>query len=614
MMYHLPDSCKRRSTVLSKHSGLPGRSSNPRSLYFLKGLVRAFQDRKGRDFKVLETLLISRRNPEVRQLITESYARFMQVILESRLSTSAPISGDGTASSSAHRPQGSAFNLVLGKSGPMTDKMEPWSRGVWEPMVIDIWYLRQGRKSVVGQKLVKNVNNLAVPGSLKIALEASSSETALLLERWTVEFVPCNGMSSSKMEREPGLFMEKGIIGRYWRAAQNSKYKVIPLRINETFRALIKDEHEAIRIDVEKNLSILLRSLYSTARLLPAHNFTRVLSTRGKHRSRLAYRVSTIPPPFLESDKKDMAPFHFLHTDCHCGHFRVSVAYRRTVPMEEQNSPALPPNIILDYVGQVGKHQLKQLPGENIGHVQSLPSARCHSSFKASNLELQQPATKERALKEGQSWAIIPTNKNQTFDFPFAINEEIHDRKETDKSLSAKSDVGARGKGPQADDPTLGSLLAMLRPLEPLRCTRENLFLSPDPKKTAADALKELKMYINFKDDLLRQGPAMTRKAGLTWMSGNRDRSLIQRVQLDQVDDERELAGCWGRSWAVDVGHRKASGALITGATERPGTQACLNANCKRSRGLTGFPQRFESAARGKPVGKLSVDCTGGVA
>ncbi|MCO5608587.1 hypothetical protein L7F22_062800 [Adiantum nelumboides] len=327
----------------------------------------------------------SERNPEVRQLITESYARSMQVILESRLSSSVLTSGVGSASSSSHRLQGHVLNLVLGKFGPMTDNMEPWSRGVWEPMIIDILYLQHGGKGAAGQKLVKNITKLDSQSSLKIVLEASSLETAILLERWTVEFVHCNGASSSKMEREPGIF------GRYWRAAHNNKYRVMPLGISER---LSKDEHEDIRIEIERNLSILLRSLYSTARLLPAHNLSRLSSTTGKCRFKVTSRVLTTPPPFPASDKKDMTLFCFPPVDCHCGEFRTTVTYRRTVPMEEQKTSSLPPHIILDYVGQVDKRQLNQLPGQKIGHVHSLPSARCLSSFKAS--KLQQLETKER--------------------------------------------------------------------------------------------------------------------------------------------------------------------------------------------------------------------------
>ncbi|MCO5604570.1 hypothetical protein L7F22_058738 [Adiantum nelumboides] len=336
------------------------------------------------------------KNPEVRQLIIESYASFLQVILESRLSSTISTSGNGS-SSSTHRPRSPAFNLVLGNSGSIKDKMGRWSRGVWEPMVIDILYLRRGFKGKFGQNMVQNVRKLAAQGSLKVALEVSGSEQAIFLERWTVEFVQHTGASSIKMEREPGLSMERAFIGRYWRLTQKSKYKVIPLMINERFGTVGGGyDHEAVCINVEKNISILLRSLYSTARLLPAHNLSRLLTTTGKCKSRLAYRVMTAASsPLPESDKKNMTSFCFPLADCHFGHLRITVAYRRTVPMEEQKVHSLPPQVIMDYVG---KHQLKQLPGEKIGHVHSLPSAWRLSSFKASNRELHQPLTKERVF------------------------------------------------------------------------------------------------------------------------------------------------------------------------------------------------------------------------
>ncbi|MCO5600820.1 hypothetical protein L7F22_054936 [Adiantum nelumboides] len=426
------------------------------------------------------------KNPEVRQLIIESYASFLQVILESRLFSAISTSGNGS-SSSTHGPQSPAFNLVLGNSGSIKDKMGPWSRGVWEPMVIDILYLKRVFRGMVGQNMVQNVRKLAAQGSLKVALEVSGSEQAIFLERWTVEFVQHTGASSIKIERELGLSMERAVIGRYWRLAQKNKYKVIPLMINERF-GTVGGEYEAVCINVEKNISILLRSLYSTTRLLPAHNLSRLLTTTGKCKSRLAYRVTTADSlPLPESDKKNMTSFCFPLADCHFGHLRITVAYRRTVPMEEQKVHSLPPQVIMDYVG---KHQLKQLPGEKIGHVHSLPSAWRLSSFKASNRELHQPLIKERASKDGQ------TKENQTFDCPFAINEEVHDRQEAANLYSVKSNVGMQGIGPQ-EDPSLRSLMAMLR------LTRHNQFLSCGPTKTATDALKELKLYIDLKNNFL---------------------------------------------------------------------------------------------------------------
>lgn len=434
------------------------------------------------------------RDPELSKLLTEFYARLMQLILESRLPS--PACRDGSASTSAHRP---AFNLVLGKFASMTDKVvEPWCSNVREPVAIEIFYLRHGVKGAVPQ--VQNVKERKEQASLKIALEGS--ELAILLERWTVEFVQPDGGSSSKAKREPGFYLENGILGRYLRGAQNNKYRATSWRDIQRAAVIGKDEHVAMRMYLEKNLAIQLRSLYCTARLLPAHNLSKLLSTtgKGKSKSKLAYRVLTSPSPLSESDKKDMTVFRFPPLDCCSGHLRMSVAYRRTIPMEERKVSSLPPQLIDDYVGKVANHTR-----ERIGHVHSLPSAWCLSSFKPSNLQLHQPASKERALKEGKSWALVQPrdfslNENETLDCPFAINEEIHNRKDGTKLLSVKSDIGIHERGRQED----ASVLAMLmRPSEPLRRTRESLFFSPEPKKTASDALKELKLYIDMKDNLI---------------------------------------------------------------------------------------------------------------
>eukprot|EP00250_Pteridium_aquilinum_P019437 c24430_g1_i1 orf=675-2102(+) len=471
----------------------------------------------------------SSKDPHLNQLITEFYTRSIQVILESRLPACMPASShheDGSTFTSAHRAKRHTFNIVLGKFGQVMDRMEPWCRGVQEPMVIDIFYLKRGQNRVFegksrgmeqgGQKMVQGAGNLAKQGSTGIALAASGLEHPILLERWTMEFSQHNSRSSGLKERETDLQTQKGAVSQHLRGTQNYKSRFVSSSDNQQCGALAKGKSAANRISLDAKMAILLRSMYSTTRLLPAQNLFRLLSTTGNGKFKLSYKVSAWLSPLSDHTKKDMTHFCFTPVECHGGRLCISVTYRRTIPAVEHEMSSITPQIIPDYVGRAAS---LQLPIGKIEHLHSLPtSAHRLSSFKFYNLQQHQASNKEVAAKEGQCWVPVHPNavsmgcgdfslvQDEDLECPFAINDERHDRMERPRLRSAKSDSGGYGTNVTEvlEGGPLASVMALLRPAESLsRAQHDNALFYSEPKKTATDALKELKMYIDFRDALL---------------------------------------------------------------------------------------------------------------
>lgn len=445
----------------------------------------------------------SSKDPRWNQLATEFYARFMQVILESRIPAFMPASShceDGSTSTSGRRAQGPAFNITLGKFGAIIDRMEPWCKGVQDPMVIDILFSKRGNNRAMeglGQKMVQGAGEYLAQAPTGIAFAASGFEQPVLLERWTVEFLQHHS------RRETDVQFQKGMIGQHLRG--NYKSRVGSLGDNRRGEFSGKSETAAAYNAVEKNMAILLRSVYCTARLLPAQNLFRLLSTSHKSKFKLSYKVTASPSPLRGCNSKDMTDVCFTAIEIHGGHIRVSVTHRRKNPSPEHEIYTLCPQIITDYVGRAASLPSNQLPTERTGQLHSLPSSTQRlSSFKFDNLQLHGLPNKEVVMRELDHTHTVSMGcgdfslvDDEGFECPFAINDEQYDnRMESAKLRSVTSDSGRYGRTQVPGGP-LEAFLAFQRPAAPLSGAYQ-------PKKDVANSLKELKMYIDFKDCLLK--------------------------------------------------------------------------------------------------------------
>jgi hypothetical protein len=256
-------------------------------------------------------------SPEKIQLhhtITKFYESSMKVVLESRI----PI----FSSASNHPGKGSEGNGYL---YPCIKRMEPWSSGIWEPMIIDVFFCRQ-------RKIIHRTNALE-SGRIYTGLKSLDSvDQHVLLERWTIQF--------SEFSSKRSISESKGL----------SKGRRSDISIDH--KNVSSPSH-----DLEKMITILLRSLYCTTRMIPAHSLFQHLCRSSQCNFTLSYRISASPLP-VPLSLRDMVHNCFTPTDSTVGCMYLSVSYQPVVmDLLQQEAPLFLPKIITDYAAT---SQLKQ--------------------------------------------------------------------------------------------------------------------------------------------------------------------------------------------------------------------------------------------------------------
>ncbi|KAL8095594.1 hypothetical protein AgCh_036856 [Apium graveolens] len=199
------------------------------------------------------------------------------------------------------------FSLVLGDRPAALDNLSFWHRNLMDPMIIDII-------------LVQDVPNYLPQPSLR-----EQEET--VIERWVVQF------ESVRTATPQG-------------GDSSAAYK-------KTYKKLI----------------ILLRSLFSMMRLLPAHRAFRKLCSSSKSCDYdINYKVSSFSAPFSRSEEELMKRYSFSPVEAHQGCFSISVTYRESLSdFNLETSALFPPQIISDYVGSPATDPLRAFPSAGTG-------------------------------------------------------------------------------------------------------------------------------------------------------------------------------------------------------------------------------------------------------
>lgn len=125
-----------------------------------------------------------------------------------------------------------------------------------------------------------------------------------------------------------------------------------------------------------KKSIILLRSLYSFLRLLPAYRvFRQLYSSSQNYDFDLIYKVSSFSNPFSRADEETMKESFFVPVEALPGRLCVSLTYRPTLSnFNLEPSTALPPKIITDYVGSPSADPIRSFPSSEKGvHATSFP-------------------------------------------------------------------------------------------------------------------------------------------------------------------------------------------------------------------------------------------------
>ncbi|XP_019462868.1 PREDICTED: autophagy-related protein 13b-like isoform X2 [Lupinus angustifolius] len=313
---------------------------------------------------------------EMEQIITEFFAKSLHIILESRALyvssrnsfgdqvVSSPSSS--SSSSSSVRPRDKWFNLALRECPAALENIDLWRQSNLEPIVIDV---------VLVQRPV-NWDPASFPP--KRVLPRSSS----MKERYP--------FSWNSDQEELGIETKSEKIIERW---------VLQYESGKT-RDSNSNSRRSSNISLHtlyKKSTLLLRSLYSTVRLLPAHKIFRELNSSAQIRPfTLVHRISSFIEPFTRREEAEMLKFGFTPVDTASGRLCLSVMYLPSAS-EVSSEPTTPmsPQVITDYVGSPLADPLRRFPLipvtglPSYGSPSSLPFSRRHSwsydHFRASS-------------------------------------------------------------------------------------------------------------------------------------------------------------------------------------------------------------------------------------
>ncbi|KAJ4955416.1 hypothetical protein NE237_012199 [Protea cynaroides] len=247
------------------------------------------------------------------RIISQFLLKSLHIVLDSRIPSlrTHDHSGDLTPVSRV-RKSDKWFNLALGERRAALENLNFWHRNVMDPMIIDLILVHEESTSS------------AVDALYATSGMDASAET--VIERWIVQYESPRTMVPHLLENP-------------------ASYR--------TYKKSI----------------ILLRSLYSTLRLLPAYRIFRQLCLSNQaHNFDLIYKVSSFSEPFSRAEEDAMKHYSFAPVEAPPGRLCISVTYRPTLSdFNLEPSALLPPQIITDYVGSPATDPLKVFSGTDKG-------------------------------------------------------------------------------------------------------------------------------------------------------------------------------------------------------------------------------------------------------
>ncbi|MCD9645587.1 hypothetical protein HAX54_034603 [Datura stramonium] len=293
------------------------------------------------------------------QILAQFLLKSLHIILDSRIPSIRPYGGIGEVKKSDKW-----FNLVLGDRPVVLDSLNLLHRNLVEPMVIDI-ILVQDRSCTSSEQ--------------NSGTTFAGAYTETIVERWVVQ-----------CENQRSMVPHMG----------DSSFK-------KTYKKFI----------------ILLRSLYSMMRLLPAFKAFRKLSSSSQScYFDINFKVSSFSEPFSRSEEEMMKQYTFTPVDAQQGRLSLSVTYRENlVDFNLETFASFPPEIITDYVGSPLTDPMRSFPLTSIYkgvHHTSYPLRRTQSSSSA---PVQHP----------QSWTTglfrAPSLPQPLYHAPYELSTSVSD-------------------------------------------------------------------------------------------------------------------------------------------------------------------------------------------
>lgn len=235
------------------------------------------------------------------QILNQFLLKTLHIILDSRVPANRPSSRGREIKKSDKW-----FNLALGDRPSAMDSLSFWNRSLMEPMIIDIILVRE------------SLNSSSEHSSR--AMLSSEMFTETVVERWIVQYE-----SQRSMSPQTG----------------DASYK-------KTYKKSI----------------ILLRSVYSMLRLLPAYKaFRKHHSLKQNCDFEINYKICSFSSPFSREEEESMKKYSFVPVDAQQGRLSVSVVYRED--LSDFNLDAFvscPLEIITDYVGSPLTDPMRAFP------------------------------------------------------------------------------------------------------------------------------------------------------------------------------------------------------------------------------------------------------------
>ncbi|KAM1613796.1 hypothetical protein ACFX1Z_002280 [Malus domestica] len=251
---------------------------------------------------------------KMEQIVSQFLLKSLHIVLDSRIPSLHPHDRSGDLSSATRvRRSDKWFNLILGDRPAALENLNFWHRSVMDPMIIDIILVHGGPSS-------SSVDNLYVN-----SVEGTSVET--IIERWVVQY---------------------------------ETPRVVAPQTGDTSASYKKTYKKSI---------ILLRTLYSYMRLLPAYRIFKQLSTSSQtYNFDIIYKVSSLRDPFSRAEEELMEEHSFAPVEAHPGCLSLSVTYRSTLAdFNLEPSLPMPPRIITDYVGSPATDPMRFFPSSEKG-------------------------------------------------------------------------------------------------------------------------------------------------------------------------------------------------------------------------------------------------------
>ncbi|KAJ1400561.1 HORMA domain superfamily [Sesbania bispinosa] len=254
-----------------------------------------------------------------------------------------------------------------------------------------------------------------------------------------------------------------------------------------------------------RKLIVLLRSLYSQMRLLPAYKIFKKLS-RSSHTCNfdIIYKVSSCNVPLSQAEGGMLEEYKFTPVEALPGWLCISVTYNSKISdfNLEPSMSLLPSKIINDYVGS--------------------PNTDSFRSFHASEKSVCATSFPQRKAGAGHLSSVPFQHSHSRLSFqddgdiscPFDVGDYDTPDVQLSHNMDGKSDSKMAStslpRGICSQNAAVGSLVHMLRTAPPLR--QDPSWHSTHSQGGVTDALEELRNYRDLINHLSKNGGSVHEK------------------------------------------------------------------------------------------------------